>query len=269
VQVILRNAINTIPHPATHHRGRPRILLTTFPQEPHGLGLLMAEALFSLDGGHCISLGVQTPIWDIVLAATTQSADIVALSFSAALNPNHVLDGLTELRAKLPRTTEVWAGGGCLSCTGALPRTSARCARSTPSLRRLKSGGWRTRSSRPASLAPIVGCLIGAFRACLRCPMGCCSLPAVRSSGFARRSRRRLPATRIPGAQLAAQCGVSCCCAVLRALLATVCFTSFACCLDLQGQQVVSASQTLRVLWLADGLAQALGQDLGVSPLLL
>ena len=113
VQVILRNAINTIPHPATHHRGRPRILLTTFPQEPHGLGLLMAEALFSLDGGHCISLGVQTPIWDIVLAATTQSADIVALSFSAALNPNHVLDGLTELRAKLPRTTEVWAGGGC------------------------------------------------------------------------------------------------------------------------------------------------------------
>jgi hypothetical protein len=37
----------------------------------------------------------------------------VALSFSAALNPNHVLDGLTELRAKLPRSTEVWAGGSC------------------------------------------------------------------------------------------------------------------------------------------------------------
>ncbi len=113
IQVILRNAINTIPHPGNSHSGRPRILLTTFPQEPHGLGVLMAEALFSLEGGRCVSLGVQTPIWDIVLAATTQSADIVALSFSAALNPNHVLDGLAELRTKLPRTTEVWAGGGC------------------------------------------------------------------------------------------------------------------------------------------------------------
>jgi methanogenic corrinoid protein MtbC1 len=113
IQVILRNAINTIPHPGNTHEGRPRILLTTFPQEPHGLGVLMAEALFSLEGGRCISLGVQTPIWDIVLAATTQKVDIVALSFSSSLNANHVLDGLNELRTKLPASTEIWAGGSC------------------------------------------------------------------------------------------------------------------------------------------------------------
>lgn len=113
IQVILRNAINTIPRPGSAHAGRPRILLTTFPQESHGLGVLMAEALFSLEGGSCISLGVQTPIWDIVLAATSQQADIVALSFSSSLNANHVLDGLAELRAKLPPTVEVWAGGAC------------------------------------------------------------------------------------------------------------------------------------------------------------
>jgi DNA-binding transcriptional MerR regulator/methylmalonyl-CoA mutase cobalamin-binding subunit len=113
IQVILRNAINTIPHPGNSHEGRPRFLLTTFPQEPHGLGVLMAEALFSLEGGRCISLGVQTPIWDIVLAATTQKVDIVALSFSSSLNANHVLDGLAELRTKLPASTEIWAGGSC------------------------------------------------------------------------------------------------------------------------------------------------------------
>jgi DNA-binding transcriptional MerR regulator/methylmalonyl-CoA mutase cobalamin-binding subunit len=109
IQVVLRNAINTVPQPGR----RPRVLLTTFPQEPHGLGLLMAEAIFALEGGRCISLGTQTPVWDIVLAATTQHADIVALSFSACLNPNQVLEGLSELRQKLPRAVEVWAGGSC------------------------------------------------------------------------------------------------------------------------------------------------------------
>lgn len=109
MQVILRNAISTIPTPGQ----RPRVLLTTFPQEAHGLGLLMAEALLSLEGCRCTSLGVQTPIWDIVLAATSQQVDVVALSFSAVLNPNLILDGLNELRSKLPRTTEIWAGGQC------------------------------------------------------------------------------------------------------------------------------------------------------------
>lgn len=113
IQVILRNAINTIPHPGQVNNGRPRILLTTFPQEPHGLGVLMAEALFALEGCRCISLGVQTPIWDIVLAAAAQEVDIVALSFSSSLNANHVLDGLAELRSKLPASTQVWAGGTC------------------------------------------------------------------------------------------------------------------------------------------------------------
>jgi len=111
IQVILRSAINTVAQPSA--AGRPRVLLTTFPQEPHGLGMLMAEALFALDGCRCCSLGVQTPIWDIVLAAAAQQIDIVALSFSSWINPNHALDGLAELRGKLPAATEIWAGGAC------------------------------------------------------------------------------------------------------------------------------------------------------------
>ncbi len=109
MQIILRNAIGSLPQPSK----KPRILLTTFPQEPHGLGLLMAEALMVLEGARCVSLGTMTPIWDIVLAATSQSVDVVALSFSASMNPNIIMEGLAELRAKLPRTTEIWAGGSC------------------------------------------------------------------------------------------------------------------------------------------------------------
>ena len=109
MQVVLRNAISTIPKPGD----RPRVLLTTFPSELHGMGLLMVEALLALEGCRCISLGTQTPVWDIVLAATSQDIDIVALSFSPIMNPNLVVDGLNELRAKLPRSVEIWAGGRC------------------------------------------------------------------------------------------------------------------------------------------------------------
>jgi methanogenic corrinoid protein MtbC1 len=109
MQVVLRNAISNIPGPGRS----PRVLLTTFPQEPHGLGLLMAEAMLALEGCRCLSLGVQTPIYDITMAATAQRADIVALSFSASMNPNHVLDGLAELRAKLDPHVSIWAGGQC------------------------------------------------------------------------------------------------------------------------------------------------------------
>lgn len=109
LQVVLRSAIGTIPQPAR----QPRVLLTTIPLESHGLGLLMAEAILALEGCRCVSLGVMTPVWDIVLAAEAHQADVVALSFSAVINPNHVLESLAELRGKLPPRTEIWAGGNC------------------------------------------------------------------------------------------------------------------------------------------------------------
>jgi len=107
LQGVLRSAIAAIPQPG----GAPRVLLTTFPNEQHNLGLLMAEAMFAIEGASCISLGTQTPLFDIVLAAASHHADIVALSFSAAHPLNHVLEGLEELRAKLPPAIALWAGG--------------------------------------------------------------------------------------------------------------------------------------------------------------
>ena len=109
VHVVLREAIHSVPVSAP--LARPRVLLSTFPGEPHGLGLLMAEALFAISGARCLSMGVQTPVWDIVLAAAAQRCDAVALSFTGCMNPNQVIDGLVELRAKLPPTVDIWVGG--------------------------------------------------------------------------------------------------------------------------------------------------------------
>ncbi len=108
VQVVLRNAVHNLPPAGA---GRPRVLLATVTGEPHGLGLLMAEAVLTQEGCRCISLGVQTPVWDIVRAATAHDVEVVALSYTGCTNPNSVIDGLVELRSKLPPAIDLWAGG--------------------------------------------------------------------------------------------------------------------------------------------------------------
>lgn len=104
---LLRQAIGTVPPGA----GRPRILLTTVPDEPHVLGLLMAEALLVLDGATCISLGTQTPLFDIQMAALAHRADIVAVSFSAAFPGKQLAPMVSQLRQLLPENVALWVGG--------------------------------------------------------------------------------------------------------------------------------------------------------------
>ncbi len=109
LQVLMRQAIAGLP--AAQPDAQPRVLLSTLPGEPHALGLLMAEAMLTLHGCLCISLGVQTPAWDLAQAARVFHADIVALSFSGCLDPQLTVDGLAALRCRLPSQTELWAGG--------------------------------------------------------------------------------------------------------------------------------------------------------------
>ena len=65
IQIALRTVIHAFPR----QTGAPKVMLTTFPGEQHGVGLLMVEALLVPEGAQCISLGVQTPIEDIRRAA--------------------------------------------------------------------------------------------------------------------------------------------------------------------------------------------------------
>jgi DNA-binding transcriptional MerR regulator len=107
IQGLLRNALATL-----QPQGRaPRVLLTTFPHEPHGLGLLMVEALLAVEGASCVPLGTETPLAEIARAARAHRVDILALSFSAAFNDKQAAAGLAELRAMLPRAVLIWAGG--------------------------------------------------------------------------------------------------------------------------------------------------------------
>lgn len=106
-QRLLRQAIAALPAGA----GRPRVLLTTVPEEPHALGLLMVETLLALEGAVCIPLGTQMPLTEIGRAAHAHQVDIVALSFSAAFPRRQLGAVLQPLRQLLASHVALWAGG--------------------------------------------------------------------------------------------------------------------------------------------------------------
>ncbi|MEY4729491.1 MAG: hypothetical protein RL020_649 [Pseudomonadota bacterium] len=106
-QNILRQAIYSLSVEAQ----APRILLTTFPDEQHALGLLIVESLMAAESADCISLGVQMPVSEIAAAAIAHRADVVALSFSGAYPTQMIGRGLKDLKALLPANVSIWAGG--------------------------------------------------------------------------------------------------------------------------------------------------------------
>jgi DNA-binding transcriptional MerR regulator/methylmalonyl-CoA mutase cobalamin-binding subunit len=108
--VMLRQTLDAIDAPD----GKPRLLLTTLPGEPHTLGLLMAACLFTLRGAHCLYLGAETPAGDIAQAARTHSVDAIALSFSSAFPSRWIAPALSGLRQLAPASIDIVAGGAGL-----------------------------------------------------------------------------------------------------------------------------------------------------------
>jgi methanogenic corrinoid protein MtbC1 len=105
---------------------RPRVLLTTLPQEQHGLGLLMVEALLTSENARCISLGTQTPLSDIVGAADAHRADVVGLSFSESFPTRLAMACIRSLRNALTPDVEMWIGGRATARLGSLPEGVTR-----------------------------------------------------------------------------------------------------------------------------------------------
>jgi cobalamin-dependent methionine synthase I len=71
----------------------------------------MAESLLAMNGCACLSLGVQTPLPDIVMAVSAHTFDIVALSCSPCMGTVQLVEGLADLRRLLPPEVELWTGG--------------------------------------------------------------------------------------------------------------------------------------------------------------
>ncbi len=116
---VLRSAIVSVG--GSTAKGRPRVLLTTLPEERHELGLLTVAAILALDGAQCLLLGCETPMQDIAAAASTHAADIVGLSFSSRYPMRPIAATLERLSVQLGSKTEIWVGGAGAARLNATP----------------------------------------------------------------------------------------------------------------------------------------------------
>jgi methanogenic corrinoid protein MtbC1 len=104
---VLREAVSQVPA----RNARPHVLLTTLPNEPHALGILLAEAMMRLEGARCTPLGAQTPESQILAGVRAGGTDIVALSFSGYFGLAQMREAIGRLRAALPARVALWCGG--------------------------------------------------------------------------------------------------------------------------------------------------------------
>ena len=109
-----------------------RILLTTPPGELHGLGLLAVQAALTLHGADCFSLGLQTPVSEVVQADKDWDITLVAISASVVLRPDVAATYLMALRHALPKGCRIWAGGEGYAWLSASPVAGVKSFQSIP-----------------------------------------------------------------------------------------------------------------------------------------
>lgn len=117
IRRLLTRALDDLPR----QEGCIRILLTTFPGEAHGIGVLMAACMLGLEGAEVLLLGVQTPLEEIVRGAIENRSNIVGISCSEHLGRRTCTVHLLRLRNLLPESIALWAGGSGVAAIRFLP----------------------------------------------------------------------------------------------------------------------------------------------------
>lgn len=96
-------------------QGSPAVLCATLPGELHSLGLQMAAATMQTSGWGVIYLGADMPLGDLSRAIkfATRSGNLrgVAISISAAVEPVHARNQLSQLRNLVSSELPIVAGG--------------------------------------------------------------------------------------------------------------------------------------------------------------
>ncbi len=117
IRIILTSAMCGLPQ----DKESPRVFLTTLPGEPHSIGLLMVACILRLEGTNVLSIGVQTPLEEIVRGAVDSNSLIVGISCSEYMSPRSTASLLVRLRKMLPDHILLWAGGNGVKSIRLLP----------------------------------------------------------------------------------------------------------------------------------------------------
>ncbi len=107
----VRDFLTTLWRPLSDRSRGPRVVCATLPGESHYLGLQMAATVLSIAGCRVIYLGSDTPVPDIVTAASAFNTAAVCVSVSIAANKFMAMRDVATLRDTLPSTTALILGG--------------------------------------------------------------------------------------------------------------------------------------------------------------
>ena len=98
-------------HEFRHAPTAPAVLFATLPGELHGLGLQLTALGAAAHGLRVHILGPNSPLESIVRTAKELGTPAVAISVSASSGGTETDRALVELRAALPASVRIVAGG--------------------------------------------------------------------------------------------------------------------------------------------------------------
>lgn len=107
VKGLILETVRTAPMPA----GAPRVLVATPAGDQHAVGAAMVAATATIEGWAVTYLGVDVPAADIVRAAASSGARIVALSAVYGGDPQRLVAELRAVREQLPASVPLVLGG--------------------------------------------------------------------------------------------------------------------------------------------------------------
>jgi methanogenic corrinoid protein MtbC1 len=107
VKTLILETVRTAPVPA----GAPRVLVATPSGDLHAVGAAMVAATATIEGWAVTYLGVDVPAADIVRAAASSGARVVALSAVYGGDPQRLVAELRAVRDQLPASVPLVLGG--------------------------------------------------------------------------------------------------------------------------------------------------------------
>jgi DNA-binding transcriptional MerR regulator/methylmalonyl-CoA mutase cobalamin-binding subunit len=107
IQRVLEGIIHFLPAP----HGAPNLLLATLAGDQHKIGALLAATAAAAEGWRVTYLGPDLPAGEIATAAVAAGARVVGVSIVHLAEPERVLAELQTVRARLPASVPLLAGG--------------------------------------------------------------------------------------------------------------------------------------------------------------
>lgn len=108
---VVERVLGWVTEPMSASAKGPKLLVTTLPDERHGLGTKLAGVTAALAGWQVCDMGTDLPPENVVEGALTMDVKVVAVSMVNPELNGRALRSLRALRAELPETVRLVVGG--------------------------------------------------------------------------------------------------------------------------------------------------------------